>query len=63
MPGTVVTYQRFLEIRQRRNRVAASPTEPPVQIVPGDVLDDHALSVDRGAIQKEQRGRPTDVRE
>lgn len=55
MPGTLVPYQRFLEIRQRRNHAAASPMEQPVQVVAGDVPDDRAVTL-HGEATDEQCG-------
>ena len=56
MPGTVVPYERFLEIRQRRNRVATKLTAQPVQAMIEEVLDHHAVLVDCTAPNNEQCG-------
>jgi hypothetical protein len=56
MRGTVVSYERFLEIRQRRNRVTTKPTVQPVQTMIEEVLDHHAVLVDCTAPNNEECG-------
>jgi hypothetical protein len=52
MPETVVPYERFVEIRQRRQRLVAELTKPPDQTPADQVLEAHppeafaALAVD-----------------
>jgi hypothetical protein len=50
MSGTVVVpYERFLDVRQRRNRAAATLTQHPLQTIIEDILDDRSVAVDREA--------------
>ena len=61
MPGTVVSYERFLDVRQRRTRVAAALTLPLQPTTLEHVLDDRAVSIDGEAPSVEQCGTRSTV--
>jgi hypothetical protein len=46
MPGFIVPYSRFLEIRQRRQRVAAELTRQAVSTANGDSSAGHLVTID-----------------
>ncbi|MGE5243521.1 MAG: hypothetical protein ACM3SQ_04775 [Betaproteobacteria bacterium] len=46
MPGTVVSYERFLEIRQRRERVVAELARQPGPFVNRDSRDGELTTID-----------------
>jgi hypothetical protein len=56
MPGTVVPYERFLEVCQRRSHVTATSTEQRHQTVIEDVLDDLVVPVVCETLKYEQCG-------
>lgn len=51
MPGTIVPYARFVEIRERRSRVAVELTEPPMP-AEGDLPDRHPVVIDGEAFER-----------
>ena len=53
MPGFIIPYVRFLEIRQRRQRVAAELTRPAVATANGDPLNGLLVTIDCEALSDE----------
>jgi hypothetical protein len=56
MPGIVVPYERFVEIRQLRRRVTAKLAEQSAHMVSDAVVDDRAGAVDLKPLNDEQCG-------
>lgn len=59
MPGTVVPYERFLEIRQRRERVVAEPAPRPGSRPNGDSHDGEPPTIDCADLIDKRCGTPT----
>lgn len=59
MPETVVPYLRFLEIRQRRQRVAAELARRPGSSCNGESSDGEPLTIDCEALGDEHCGTRT----
>ena len=56
MPDTIVPYARFLEIRQRRQRVAAEMTRQAIATPNGDSRDGQPAIIDCEAVSDEHCG-------
>jgi len=56
VPGSNIPYSRFLEIRRRRQRVAAELTRPAVATANGDSLNGLLVTIDCEALSDEHGG-------
>jgi len=56
MPGFIITYSRFLEIRQRRQRVATELTRRAVATANGDSPGGHPVTIDCEVFSDEHGG-------
>ena len=54
MAGTIVLYTRFLEVRQRRQRVVTELARQPVATPNGHSHDGQAVTLDRAAVAANQ---------
>jgi len=60
MPGPIVPYARFLEVRQRRQGAVTEPARQPVATPHGHSRDGDAVTLDCAAVASQSCGTRSD---